>query len=324
MSDEPRDSELEGRLDEAFASLRPRGGFEQELWERIDRLPATRHRPASWWTWAGAAAAVVLVGAFAFLFAHVPHGGGAPGSATNRAAGSLAANAVAFGALPRPSSSAVPVDPAFSVERTADASAPAVAPEALSSEGTVVRYREPGPDDVAAFARALGAAGSGARYSTSQFTLVFFPTDARLGLPAHYVLTVTAASGPPPPSPPAADAAESAAQAFLGAHGLPAGPVAGVTAQGPFAVVRYASGTQAFVRADGVVGQVTGPTGVGVASSTYPLAPAAQLQAAAHAPAGAAPRLTTALVSDGTYWYLEPVAVFGAVTVPAIDPSHLR
>lgn len=64
------DPELEQRLDAAFASLRPRAGFQEELWLRLQPrrsralrllpLPAPARRPALAWTGLGALAAVLV------------------------------------------------------------------------------------------------------------------------------------------------------------------------------------------------------------------------------------------------------------------------
>jgi hypothetical protein len=90
--DEPGMDDLERQLDAAFAATRPRRGFEDELWTRIQA-----RRP--WWrrlggslssvTWAGATAgalAVVLVVGLGTLFVLRPgaSGGGSASTATSR------------------------------------------------------------------------------------------------------------------------------------------------------------------------------------------------------------------------------------------------
>jgi len=63
---DPELDELEGRLSRAFAGTRPRRGFEDELWARLERRGSAGRR----WPWrrlapwpaAGALAAVLVIG----------------------------------------------------------------------------------------------------------------------------------------------------------------------------------------------------------------------------------------------------------------------
>lgn len=105
--DDPGVDELQRQLDAAFASTRPRRGFEDELWRRLEsrrpwwrrvRLPGPRALPAL-----GGLVGVLLVG---FLVLTVVssgalrgHGSGA--AFTTQSAG-RATEALAFGPLPRP------------------------------------------------------------------------------------------------------------------------------------------------------------------------------------------------------------------------------
>lgn len=106
--DDPGVDELQRQLDAAFASTRPRRGFEEELWRRLEarrpwwrrvRLPGPRALPAL-----GGLVGVLLVGFLVVTLvssgALRGHGPGGAGSATT-AAGS-AKEELAFGALPRP------------------------------------------------------------------------------------------------------------------------------------------------------------------------------------------------------------------------------
>jgi len=106
--DDPGTEELERRLDAAFASTRPRRGFEDELWQRLHsrrpwwrrvRAPAPKALPAL-----GALVGVLLVGFLVVTLvssgALRGHGPGGAGSTTT-SAGS-AKQELAFGALPRP------------------------------------------------------------------------------------------------------------------------------------------------------------------------------------------------------------------------------
>jgi hypothetical protein len=128
--DEQGPNELERRLDAAFRATRPRRGFEDELWARLQarrpwwrRLGEARHVPL-----AGAAAAVaalLLVGLVVTLVRFAgPHGGGtATSGATRTAAAPQAAPAASgasradtaagqaglpFGPLPAPAASGIP------------------------------------------------------------------------------------------------------------------------------------------------------------------------------------------------------------------------
>ena len=100
MSDEPELDALERRLDAAFASARPRPGFADELWTRLEaRRPWWRRLsiPAGAAGWAAAAAVAVLMVGFGISPVH-PGGGaaGQSGSAPQDRAAS------AFSKLPRP------------------------------------------------------------------------------------------------------------------------------------------------------------------------------------------------------------------------------
>lgn len=107
MSDfEDRDlKELERRLDAAFASTRPRRGFSDELWRRLQagrpwwkrlRQPVTAALPAL-----GSLAAVLVIGVLVVTMVRVLPHGGAVGSSTVQTATSSAAG-MPFGPLPRP------------------------------------------------------------------------------------------------------------------------------------------------------------------------------------------------------------------------------
>jgi hypothetical protein len=107
--DDPGLDELQRQLDAAFASTRPRRGFEDELWRRLDarrpwwrrvRLPAApRALPAL-----GGLVGVVLVGFLVVTLvssgALRGHGSGATSSAAQPAG--RATEALPFGPLPRP------------------------------------------------------------------------------------------------------------------------------------------------------------------------------------------------------------------------------
>jgi len=123
--DEPGQSDLERRLDVAFRETRPRRGFEDELWSRLQA-----HRP--WWrrlggglervSWGGVAtgvAALVVVGLVVTLVRLGADHGGTSGSATTAARPAVPAAsgasradvngaALPFGTLPAPTGAGVP------------------------------------------------------------------------------------------------------------------------------------------------------------------------------------------------------------------------
>lgn len=114
MGDQRADDELERRLDAAFASTRPRRGFEDELWRRLEarrpwwrkvRLPAVPIGRAL-----GGVAAVLLVGVLVVGVVRSgalrgPGGGGLSTASQSGAApqSGAASQSLAFGLLPRPS-----------------------------------------------------------------------------------------------------------------------------------------------------------------------------------------------------------------------------
>ncbi len=338
MSDE-RDR-LEQQLDEAFGSLRPRADFEDELWSRIARAPvpiplqptpAPRHE-ANRWAWLGAVAAVIVVGLLGFFVTRMPHGAGTTTSGT-AGYSSASAPVAGFGKLPRPPAPASPTS-----DRYLSAAGPTAALQQTSGSapvapaGVVTRYREPTQADFDAFAHSLGGTGQGGRFSGPGFSLLFFPTDAGLGLPAHYVLTPDGrGTGGAPPTE---AAARSSADAFTSRYRLPVpGPMVNVTTEGPLAIVRYSSTTgpalAIYVRGDGGVVQATGPLSAEVDRAPYRLASIDQLRAAAHAGPNDTYQFVTVLAFDGQYGYFEPAVAFTALdgkrtVVPAVDPSQLR
>lgn len=182
---EPEDLELEAlqrQLDDAFETTRPRAGFEDELWTRMQahRPAGTRLRDA----WIGlvqaireapavpiaavAAVLVVVIGAGALLSSGVGHFGGAGSTATSNQeapqAGALTA-AGAFGRLPSPALAAGPRSPS-GAQSAAAPGADYAGPVALTWTGKLVldmgsapvfRYHEPSTNTADQFATSLGA-----------------------------------------------------------------------------------------------------------------------------------------------------------------------
>ena len=196
MSEQNEDLELaalERQLDDAFATTRPRAGFEDELWTRMQaRRPAgTRLRDA----WLGlvqgiravpavpaaavAALLVVIIGAGVVTLSGVGRGGGAslssaPATKQNAAGDDTAVAHGAFGRLPAPVLNAGPPTKAGPGGGYATATAPpsAAAPGQYTGPVTltwtgkldltigsapVYRYREPSTNVADQFATSLGA-----------------------------------------------------------------------------------------------------------------------------------------------------------------------
>jgi hypothetical protein len=192
---EPEDLELEAlqrQLDDAFETTRPRAGFEDELWTRMQaRRPAgTRLRDA----WLGlvqgirevpavpmaavAALLVVVLGASVLVYSGVGRGGGGATSASlNREPGVPPRESVAqpaslsspgaFGQLPSPRFTATPTNAsAPGVAQPASPAADYAGQVALTwtgkldltiSSAPVFRYHEPSTNTADQFATALGA-----------------------------------------------------------------------------------------------------------------------------------------------------------------------
>ena len=173
---------LQRQLDDAFETTRPRAGFEDELWTRMQaqRPPGTRLRDA----WVGlvqaireapavpiaavAAVLVVVIGAGAILSSGVGHFGGAGSTASSNQeapqAGSLIA-AGAFGRLPSASLRAGPAGP-LGAQSGPSPAAGYAGPVALAWTGKLVlnmgsapvfRYHEPSTNTADQFATSLGA-----------------------------------------------------------------------------------------------------------------------------------------------------------------------
>ena len=228
---EPDDLELEAlqrQLDDAFETTRPRAGFEDELWTRMQaRRPAgTRLRDA----WMGliqgirevpavpmaavAAVLVVVLGASVLVYSGLGRGGGGASTANlNSRSGAQPASLSspgAFGQLPSPRFAATP--------KSASASGPAQAATPAAdyagqvalawtgkldltvSSAPVFRYHEPSTTTADQFATALGAvlvsrpAGYLGSYQTSGFSVRVRGTVQSPALePTYTVLPITSA-----------------------------------------------------------------------------------------------------------------------------------
>lgn len=228
---EPDDLELEAlqrQLDDAFETTRPRAGFEDELWTRMQarRPVGTRLRDA----WMGliqgvrevpavpmaavAAVLVVVLGASVLVYSGLGRGGGGATSANlNSRSGAQPAplsSPGAFGQLPSPRFAAIPKN--ASASGPAQAAAPAAdyaGQVALTwtgkldlsiSSAPVFRYHEPSTTTADQFATALGAvlvsrpAGYLGSYQTSGFSVRVRGTVQSPALePTYTVLPITSA-----------------------------------------------------------------------------------------------------------------------------------
>ena len=253
MSERDEDLELQAlqrELDDAFATTRPRPGFDDELWLRMqERRPvAARLRDALAALWQGtrevptvpmAAVATVLVlalGVGIFALSGLGRGGGA--SSTGAGAVELApavgvpAQAGSFGRLPSPvfyqggKAPAVPNGAAAPTDQGYAGPVKLVWAGRLDlalGAAPVFRYREPSTNTADAFAASLGAAlqsrpgGTLGSYATTDYSLRVRGTVK--SPPQSPAYSIVAAPNLPP-----VDAAGAApadlATLFLAAHSL--------------------------------------------------------------------------------------------------------
>jgi hypothetical protein len=255
VSDEDLELEaLQRQLDDAFETTRPRSGFEDELWVRMQELrPAgSRFRGAFAGLWQGvravpavpmaglAALLVVVIGVGIIAYSGVGRGGsvatsGAGGTAFNGSQ-TTQLSAGSFGRLPSPALSSA-------TKGSASAAAPALAapqdeyagPVQLTWTGQlnlsiasapVFRYREPTTTTADQFASALGAAlrsrpgGYLGSYSATDYTLEVRGTvQAPPQSPAYFVYS----SPSMPPVDAAGAAPQDLASFFLAQHSLTPG-----------------------------------------------------------------------------------------------------
>ena len=253
MSD-PELDRLEERLDSAFATTRPRRGFEDELWTRLERRRPiwirlwTSARRVNLLAYAGGLAALVVVlglGGAVLIGGFHPGGGASLTSGSSESGGAkqsqpVRADAASFGPLPRPAlrgaspnvaqtSPTGASNPDYQGPVTVTAVTAAIT---LPAAAPVGRYREPAAADADRIAANAGAAPAGptpvgalGRYIGPGYALVVLPTDTALGAEPRLVITSTR----PPSAGPAADdqAAINLARAFLGGLRADPDPAAG-------------------------------------------------------------------------------------------------
>jgi hypothetical protein len=323
------DPDLERRLEAMFHSARPRRGFEEDLWQRIDaRRPwhqrlGRRLRPAV--RYAPALATILVVSLGITWLAGNFHGSGAGSGTSTTSAGAPAYSggeksaAPAFGVLPRIAtgaqpSLAAPQASAANADATAGLSFSGTLPS-LPSELPVYRYDEPAAGDRARIAAALQAQSGLAAIAVTA-------SDAARGLEPQFVFNAPAPSG-------SQGGVDQAANAFLAAHNL--------VPRFAFQLTQASSGNQVIygrvfdgpagpirqVRPDGGVAGLTiditggtvsgrGPLDLPLTTASYPARPAADALTAAHVRLGSGAaaldhaELVYVLVVAGGHGYYEP------------------
>ena len=319
------DRELERKLEAMFASARPRGGFEEELWSRIQGRRPWYRQALDWLRTpahlAPAMVALVVVAGLGYALTRFhPTGGTTGGGAYSGTAAPAEAAAPAFGVLPafRGGKSALAVGP-FDVGPSVQS------PPAVPAPATflpVYRYSEPTPAELATRQAELR--------SRTALEVTVTGSDPTTGAqPAFSVSGLHLAVGT------AGQAAT--ARAFLDSHGLtPSYAYTVVTLPDRVVFSRdlglggatplvYADGTPAGLEVDCSGDQlvaVRGPLDLSLDTALYPLrTPAAASDRASPA------RLVYVLVVAGGRGYLEPEQVVstesGDQFAPAIAPQWL-
>jgi hypothetical protein len=345
MSEDP---DLERRLEVMFASARPRTGFEEDLWRRIEaRRPwhqrlGRRFQPALRYAPALATLLVVALGV-TWLAGTFRGGAGSAGTTTSAGApafGNQKALAPAFGVLPRlaPGGARAAAAP----QATTGADSPAAGTfsgtlPSLPAELPVYRYDEPSSADRARIGAALQA-------QTGLAAIGVSPSDAVRGLEPQFVFNAPAPSGSQGSDP------AVAANAFLASHNL--------TPHFAFQLSVASSGSQVLygrvftgtggsirqVRPDGSAagllvdlsgGSVSarGPLDLPLTIAPYPLRsasealPAVNVRPATSAAAFDRAELVYVLVVSGGHGYYEPALLFtgpgGVKLAPVIAAGWL-
>jgi hypothetical protein len=279
---EPEDLELEAlqrQLDDAFETTRPRAGFEDELWTKMQATRPAGSRLRDAWTGffqsireaptvpmaAVAALLVVLIGAGAFVYSGLGRGGASSTAANGAAAPAFGSEPLAisspgaFGKVPSPGLASKNSD----TEGPRSATAPANAYSGQTvlkwtgkldltiRTAPVFRYHEPSTNTSDQFATSLGAvlvsrpAGFLGSYQTTDFSVRVRGTiQSPPREPSYIVLPIAAASID------GAGAPMDLALLFLGEHSLAptwqytpdtvvSGDVATVTLSRQFGVTGY-------------------------------------------------------------------------------------
>jgi hypothetical protein len=344
MSEDP---DLERRLEAMFASARPRGGFEDDLWRRIQaRRPwhqrlGRRFQPALRFAPALATLLVVALGV-TWLAGNLRGGPISAGSTTSAGApafGNQKAAAPAFGVLPPLARAGEASATAPQVTTGADVAAGGTFSgtlPSLPSELPVYRYDEPSSADLARIDAAL-------RARTGLAAIGVAPSDATRGLEPQYVFNAPAPSGSQ------AGPVETA-NSFLAGHNLSPNFAFQVTMVGSGSQVIYGrvfdgpSGSLRQVRPDGRVAGLTvdltggsisarGPLELPLTIAPYPLRSASDALVAVNvrqitaAAAFDRAELVYVLVVSGGHGYYEPALLLtgqsGVKLAPVIAPGWL-
>lgn len=347
MADDP---ELERRLEAMFASARPRRGFEDELWRRIQARRSLGQRLGGWLQPAlrfAPAVAMLLIVALGVTWlagnlGNLHFGGGSASSTYSGGpmfASEKAVAPVAFGVLPPLApgtgrAATAPQATAGNADTNASNSFNGALPS-LPSSVPVYRYDEPTAADRAKIGAALQAQSGLAAIAVT-------PSDAARGVEPQLVFSGPAPSG-------AQGGLAEMANAFLAGHNLTPRFPFGITLTGSGQVLYgrlfgTPRGAYSQVRPDGAVAGLTvevsnglvsgrGPLELPLAAASYPLRSAAEAIAAASAgrPPGAASfdraELVYVLVVSGGHGYYEPELLLtgpnGVTLSPMLAPKWL-
>ena len=246
---------LQRQLDDAFETTRPRSGFEDELWSRMQARRALSRRVAEFFgalfgtlrevpSVPAAAVAVVLIsvigiGLIALSGVHFGGGGASTtaGSAPLKSEAGSSQYIASFGRLPTPTLSQpvpAPTNPTQASNNAADQSSQQVLylgpatlvwagpqPNVPITSAPVYRFREPTEADAGQFATALGASNSNHRagtlgeFSGAGFVVGVVGSSKQPLAEPRFYITPNLSQSPPPGTTPTDTAA-----AFLSAHSL--------------------------------------------------------------------------------------------------------
>jgi hypothetical protein len=340
------DPELERRLEAMFSSARPRPGFEDELWRRIEaRRPWYRRigfQPALRYAPALATLLVVALGV-TWLANNLRGGPASSSSATTAGApafGSAQNAAPAFGVLPalRPGaekSATAPEATAGAIDSAAGRSLNGTLPT-LPSVLPVYRYDEPSAIDLSRTDAALQARSGLAAVAVTH-------SDAARGIEPQFSFTAPTAGAAP-------GTTSEGATAFLASHSMlpsfsyqlsPTGSagrvIYGRVFDGPTGAIRQVrpDGSSAGLIVDISGGSInaSGPLDLPLTIGSYPLRSAAAALSAVNVRPGSTAgafdhaELVYVLVVSGGHGYYEPALLLTgtgvAMLAPVIAPGWL-
>jgi hypothetical protein len=250
---------LQRRLDDAFQTTRPRAGFEDELWSKMQAHRPLWSRVGDFFSGLGvsireapavpaAAVAVVLVvalgiGIIARSGVHFGAGGASTTSSEAPAQAALGSRyAGTFGRLPVPAAAAGTNAPPKVANPSNDTGGGLAYANAYAgpvnlvwagqftvslTNAPVYRYFEPSSADADQFATSIGASRQSGSYAGNGFVLAVGGTSRAFVREPSYAITPDRSKLPPPGATPV-----ETANAFLTAHGLaPMWPYTVITTQ---------------------------------------------------------------------------------------------